>query len=99
MAGKTTSKPGIVFYNRVYAPVRGASGRVLRDLAHGFAEAGWAVTVVTTGPARKTEMDGPVKVIRVKASLRAKKMFGYGLVWLKMLFAGLRLPEIGRAHV
>jgi hypothetical protein len=44
--------PSVLFLNRVYPPVRGATGRVLRDLARSFAADGWSVTVLTTGPER-----------------------------------------------
>ena len=43
------NRPKIVLVNRVYPPVRGATGRLLRDLALNLKREGWHVTVVTTG--------------------------------------------------
>lgn len=86
------SKPSVLFINRVYPPYRGATGRVLRDLAQGFARDGWDVTVLTTGPAASDEKDGAVRVKRVAA--KTGKTFGnYGWVWAKLLWAALRLPK------
>lgn len=39
----------ILFINRVYPPVPGATGVMLADMAEGLAERGWAVTVLTSG--------------------------------------------------
>ncbi len=86
-------RPSILFINRVYPPVRGASGRVLRDLARSFAREGWQVTVITTGAKAFTERDGGVRVIRVKGSAKPRGKLGYGLVFVKLLFAALRLPK------
>ncbi len=85
--------PSVLFINRVYPPVRGASGRVLRDLAHAFSEAGWDVTVVTTGPRTRREYDESVRLVRVKAHIRAKRAAGYIGVWLKLLWAALNMPR------
>jgi glycosyltransferase involved in cell wall biosynthesis len=85
-------KPTILLMNRVYPPVRGASGRMLRDLARGFARDGWQVTVVTTGPKAVKERDGAVRVIRVKAPEKPSGVFGYLLIWIKMFFVAARLP-------
>lgn len=85
-------KPTVVFYNRVYPPARGATGRALRDLARAFARDGWDVTVVTTGPKALTERDGNVRVMRVKSSGK-KSLFAYGLVWVRLLRAGMSLPR------
>ncbi|MCB9983933.1 MAG: glycosyltransferase family 4 protein [Rhodospirillales bacterium] len=86
-------RPSILFINRVYPPVRGASGRVLRDLARSFAREGWQVTVITTGPKSLSERDGAVRVIRVKGPDRPANVLGYLWVWLKLLIEALRLPK------
>lgn len=87
------SRPTIVFVNRVYPPVRGATGRLLRDLARSFAREGWNVSVITTGPkSEKKGRDGPIQVIRVKGPEKPASIFGYMWVWLKMFMALLRLP-------
>ena len=84
-------RPTIVFMNRVYPPVRGATGRVLRDLAKAFAREGWHVTIITTGPKALKERDGGIRIIRVKAPERPRGTFSYLLIWLKMLFVALRI--------
>lgn len=84
--------PSVLFLNRVYPPVRGATGRVLRDLARSFAADGWSVTVLTTGPEKIEEKDGSIRVIRLKAPLRSKSVFGYLNVWCKLTLAGLKQP-------
>jgi glycosyltransferase involved in cell wall biosynthesis len=90
MTGKLPKgKPSIVFMNRVYPPVRGASGRVLRDLAQSFAARGWDVSVITSGPTKAKGKDGDVYVHRVKSGLRKRSALGYLIVWLKMMVAAL----------
>ncbi|MCB1652260.1 MAG: glycosyltransferase family 4 protein [Alphaproteobacteria bacterium] len=86
-------RPSILFINRVYPPTRGATGRVLRDLARSFAREGWQVTVITTGPKAITERDGAVRVIRVKAAEKPSGFINYLWIELKLLLAALRLPK------
>lgn len=83
-------RPSVLFINRVYPPARGATGRVLRDLARSFARDGWDVTVLTTGAEAGQEKDGPIRVIRVKAPLKGKTILGYLRVWRKLLAAGMK---------
>ena len=87
------SKPSILFLNRVYPPGRGATGRLLRDLAQRFAREGWHVTILTTGPEAAKERDGSIRVIRLKGPGKPGGIFGYSWIWLKMLFAALRLSR------
>lgn len=84
-------RPTVLFLNRVYPPLRGATGRALQDLAKSFAQEGWHVTVITTGPVALKERDGAIRVIRVKGAERPTNVFAYFLIWLKMLYVGLRL--------
>ena len=86
-------RPSVLFINRTYPPVRGASGRVLRDLARSFAREGWQVYVLTTGPKAIKERDGAIKVMRVKADGKPKRDIGYALIWLRLLFAAFKLPK------
>ncbi|MCM2344550.1 MAG: glycosyltransferase family 4 protein [Alphaproteobacteria bacterium] len=86
-------KPSVVFFNRVYPPVRGASGRVLRDLARGFVRDGWAVTIITTGAEAGREKDGAIRIIRVKAPVKKKLLGAYLNVWLRMWWAGMGMPR------
>jgi colanic acid biosynthesis glycosyl transferase WcaI len=85
-------RPSVLFINRVYPPVRGATGRVLRDLARAFAKDGWNVTVVTTGPVGREEKDGTIRIIRVPSVMKGKSIFGYIGVWQKLMRAALKLP-------
>lgn len=87
------SKPSVLMFNRVYPPVRGATGRMMRDLARVLAADGWHVTVVTTGAKAGKERDGDVRILRVKASARPRHILSYGFIWIKMLLAGLRLKR------
>ncbi len=86
-------RPSVLFLNRVYPPGRGATGRVLRDLARSFAREGWNVTVITTGLKALKERDGGVRVIRLKSAGKPGSAFGYAIVWLKILFVALRLSK------
>jgi glycosyltransferase involved in cell wall biosynthesis len=86
-------KPSILFINRVYMPDRGASGRMLRDLAQGFASQGWDVSVLTTGRRSGQEKDGEVTLHRVKAKIGRKTMFAYFNAWTRLLIKGMRLPR------
>jgi colanic acid biosynthesis glycosyl transferase WcaI len=93
VAPRGISKPTVVFFNRVYPPGRGATGRMLRDLARAFARDGWDVTVVTTGPEKRNERDGAVRVIRLKSGGKTNSLLSYSLVWLRMLMTGLLMPR------
>ncbi len=93
MADRNAKKPSVVFFNRVYPPSRGATGRMLRDLARAFARDGWDVTVVTTGPEKRNERDGAVRVIRLSSGGKANSILSYGKVWVKMLIAGFMMPR------
>ena len=86
-------RPTILFINRVYPPVRGATGRVLRDLARSFAREGWHVTIITTGPVAKREREGGIRIIRVKGAERPRGIFSYMWIWLKMLYTAMRLKS------
>ena len=89
-------RPTILFMNRVYPPVRGATGRVLKDLARSFAHEGWHVTIISSGPdAGETREDG-IRIIRVKGAEKPSGSVAYIWVWLKMLILALRLK---RRHI
>lgn len=87
-------KPSILFINRVYPPVRGATGRMLHDLAGAFVKAGWSVTVLTAGEkAEKYKDDQGVNVHRVQVNMDKKNATAYMLVWLKLFFAAMFLKK------
>lgn len=88
-----SAKPSVLLINRVYPPARGASGRVLRDLAKEMARAGWTVSVLTTGEKSFTEKDGGIEVQRVKAPLDPKGMISYGRVLFKLYRAAIKRPR------
>lgn len=82
-------RPSVLFVNRVYPPVDGASGRVLRELARGFAKSGWDVCVVTSGEQKGVFKDGPVRVVRVKHQHGEMSKAAYLSVWAKLFWTCL----------
>lgn len=84
-------KPSVLFINRVYPPGKGATGRVLRDLAHAFARDGWQVTVLTTGAKAGTDIEGAVTIKRIGVST-AKTPLNYFMIWLRLLLTALLMP-------
>lgn len=88
-----STKPSVLLINRVYPPARGASGRVLRDLAREMARAGWFVSVLTTGDKTFSEKDGGITVHRTKAPTNPKGMFSYGMVLFKLYWAAMKQPR------
>lgn len=86
-------KPSVLFINRVYPPVQGATGRVLRDLARSFAKDGWDVTVLTTGQKSAKEMDGDVVVRRIRSNSKKKTALRYFFVWLRFLFVAFFMSK------
>lgn len=87
-------KPSILFINRVYPPVHGATGRMLRDLAGAFVRDGWHVTVLTAGDkAAKFQDAQGVNVHCVRVNMTQKNALAYMLVWVKLFFAALFLKK------
>lgn len=86
-------RPTVLLINRVYPPGRGASGRVLRDLARGFARDGWHVNVLATGEASGKDRDGTIHITRVKAPDKPKHDILYVWIWLKLTIRALFLPR------
>lgn len=85
-------RPSVLFINRVYPPARGATGRVLQDLARAMALEGWDVTVLTTGTSSTTEDDKGVQVIRVKAPHRPRRALSYLGIGRTLKRAAMKLP-------
>jgi glycosyltransferase involved in cell wall biosynthesis len=50
------------------------------------------VTVLTTGTVSREEKDGPIRVIRIHAPMKAKSITGYLNVWVRLLIGGMKLP-------
>jgi glycosyltransferase involved in cell wall biosynthesis len=86
-------QPSVLFINRLYPPGRGASGRVLRDLARGFSKNGWSVTVLTTGVRDSKAFDGSVRVIRIKAKQESRSVLSLIMIWLRLFIKALFLPK------
>jgi len=86
-------KPSVVFFNRVYPPGRGATGRVLRDLARAFVRDGWDVTVITSGPKAGLDHDGSIRLVRVRAKIKSRTLISYGWVLFKMYLKGMRMKR------
>ncbi len=87
------SKPTILFMNRAYPPMRGATGRLLQDLAKEFVRANWQVTIVTSGRTSGVEHDGDLRIIRVKGTQRPRNMFSYIWIWIKMFIVAMRVSR------
>ena len=85
-------RPSITFVNRIYPPQRGATGRVLKDLASKMAQEGWRVTIITTGEKAERSRDGALRIIRVKGAAKPQSLFGYIFIWIKLLLTALREP-------
>lgn len=85
-------KPSVLFINRVYPPQKGATGRLLRDLALGFADDGWDVTVLASAREPRDRTDGPVKIQQVATS-GDKTIFQYALVGMRLLKAARKMPR------
>ena len=83
-------RPTIIFINRVYPPMRGATGRLLHDLVRSFARQGWHVSVVTTGVTSDDVYEKGVRVIRVKGPVKPSGARAYVWIWLKLFFAALK---------
>ena len=88
-----SAKPSVLLINRVYPPARGATGRVLRDLAREMARAGWTVSVLTTGEKTFTEKDGGIVVHRVKAPTNPRSALSYAQVWFNLYRAAKKQPR------
>ncbi len=75
--------------NRVYPPGRGATGRLLQDVAQAFVKEGWHVTIVTSGPVAGESREVGIRIIRVKAPAKPESALGYIWVWIKMFLVAL----------
>lgn len=86
-------RPSVIFVNRVYPPVRGATGRVLRDLSRAFIRDGWDVTILTTAPEAREDYDGGIRIVRFKSDIYKKNAGVYAWLWLRMLVRMISLPR------
>lgn len=88
-----SAKPSVLLINRVYPPAKGATGRVLRDLAQEMARAGWTVSVLTTGEKSFEERDGAITVHRVAAPQIPRGVFAYAMAWVKLYRGAMKMPR------
>lgn len=86
-------KKSVLFINRVYPPHKGATGRVLKDLAHGFVRGGWDVHILTTDDRSRKFFDGPITIHAVGADMKPRRPFSYLMIWIKMYFKAMRLRK------
>lgn len=87
------SKPSVLMINRVYPPVRGATGRMMQDLAIALEKSGWLVSIVTTGDIKKAVTQNGVTVHRIKAAKNHQSSFSAISLWFKLYFKAMKLPR------
>lgn len=93
MKSRNTSKASVVFINRVYPPYKGATGRVLRELAKSMADNGWKVTIVTAAPKSCKQKDGKINIVRVAAPFEERTHASSMIVWWKLLRQAMKIPS------
>ena len=71
--------------------MRGATGRVLRDLARAMAREGWQVSVITTGPKASRSKEDGVRVIRVPSVSKPRSVIGSLTLWRRMAKAARKV--------
>ena len=101
-----TARPRIVFVNRFYWPDEPATAQLLTDLAEGLAATGFAITVITSRPAKspipETETRRGVEIIRISgprlgrrnALLKALDFAGFALGALRRISTLLQPHDI-----
>src|SRR5437762_3372836 len=88
----------ILFLNRVFPPVPGATGQLLSELAPALAAQGFDVTVLTTGPTIEQFNDAHVHIERILALPFSRASFwqralGYVALYPAFFWRALRLPR------
>lgn len=88
------SNPSILLINRVYPPGRGATGRMLQDLARVLTENGWRVTVLST-ISNVSEISSSPHINHETILMRhaPRGVMGYVWVWLRLFFKALSLKR------
>ena len=51
------------------------------------------MTVLTTGPKGGNDRDGGISLRRIRARAKPSNIFGYGFLWLRLLFKAMRLKR------
>lgn len=86
-------KPSILLINRVYPHARGATGRLLQNLAHGLQQSGWDVSVLTTRATKSDETTGLVRKYTVKSAKNSKTASGCLINLWRLWRKGLKIPK------
>lgn len=93
MAFRSARRHSVLFLNRVYPPQHGATGRMLYDLAHGFAEKGWTVSVLSSSPGGGRREDAGVHVREIKTKSGGRGMVSALWLLIRFTLAGLLAPR------
>jgi glycosyltransferase involved in cell wall biosynthesis len=87
-------KPSILLINRVYPPERGATGRLLQNLAQGLEKSGWDVTILAIGNKKLSRSTSTgIKKRFIKGASNSKTALGCFSNLCRILWAGLRAPK------
>ena len=87
------SKPSILMINRVYPPERGATGRMMQDLAHALVENGWRVTVLSVVPEQIGTPPQSINHQKIVSKVKPKSLMGYGWNWALLFYKAMKLPK------
>ncbi len=85
-----SDKPSILFINRIYPPSRGATARLLKDLAESCVSNGWEVTIISSGNNTEKKQKNGVNIIQIKANPNPRNTISYAIILAKMLLAALK---------
>lgn len=90
----TSSKPSILFLNRVFPPDRGATGRMMRDLTLAFAKDGWRVDILCASDKNLIERhrNADIRVHRIMAPLQKRSIWEYWKLHKRLEQAALKMP-------
>jgi glycosyltransferase involved in cell wall biosynthesis len=87
-------KPSILLINRIYPPERGATGRMLQNLAHGLERSGWNVTVLAIGERKDSRSASTgIKKRFIKGAKNPKTALGCFSNLCRLFWTGLRVPK------
>lgn len=88
------NQPSILLINRIYPPERGATGRMLQNLAQGLENSGWRVTVLAIGDKKRSSVTSlGINKYFIKGANNPKTAFGCFSNLCRLLWAGLRMPK------
>lgn len=87
------SKPSILLINRVFPPERGATGRMMQDLASTLSKNGWRVTVLSASPHKAEQLNKNIYHEVVKTNIWPNGSLGYSWILIRLCLKGLKLPR------